>query len=1145
MKISLLVVVTVALALWINFSTNAFGATASSSLWSGATVPVLADGGPDTPVELGVKFRSDTSGSITGIRFYKAAANNGTHVGNLWTSTGTRLATATFTNETASGWQQVNFSTPVTITSNTVYVASYHSNNGHYSDDGTYFLTKGVDATPLHAPKDGDVGFNGIYAYGSGSNFPTQGWNSSNYYVDVVFTPATADTTPPTVTVFNVPASSTTLSVPINGFSATDNVAVTGYLITDSSVAPSPASSGWSAAPITSFTFTSAGPKTLYAWAEDAGGNVSAGKSANVTITLNSDRPMLLITSASYPFSSYYAEILRAEGLNCFSQMDIASVTAPLLTAYDVVLVGEMPLTAAQVTMFSSWVNGGGHLITMRPDKKLGGLLGLVDRGAALSNGYLLIDTSNAPGSGLVDQTIQFHGIADLYTLDGATNLATLFADSKTATTSPAVTLVKVGSNGGQAAAFTFDLARSIIYTRQGNPNWAGQHRDGVSPTRSDDLFFGAATFDPQPDWVDFARISIPQADEQQRFLANLIIQMNLQSRPIPRFWYLPRSLPAVVIMTGDDHASGGTAGRFDSYVAKSPSDCSVSNWECVRGTSYVFNDTPLSNDLAAAYSAAGFEIGLHVLTDCADWTPASLDYFYTNQLATWKAKYGSLPSPVTNRTHCIVWSDYSTQPLVELTHGIRMDTNYYYWPASWVMDRPGFFTGSGMPMRFADATGNLIDVYQAATEMTDESGQSYPFTIDTLLDNAIGTNGYYGAFVVNAHTDVAASSVSDAVVNSARSRGIPVISARQLLTWVDGRNASTFNALTFDGTSLSFSINAAQGATGLVAMVPVANGKTVDSVTYKGNSIPFKAVRIKGTQYAIFGANSGAYRVVYTANVTVPTVIDVTPDSGATSVATTTKVMAAFSRSMDPASIKATTFLLRDTSNSLVPSTVTYDSSGGNAILSPNSTLGSAQTYTATIVGGVSGVKDLQGDPLASDFTWSFSTATATTGTFSVWSQTAVPSVPDGGPDDPVEIGVKFNSDTNGYITGILFYKSAANTGTHFAHLWTKSGQLLATATFNSESPSGWQRAEFSTAVPVAANTIYIASYHTDTGHYSDDLYYFAAKGVDAAPLHFPVNSSSDANGVYTYGPAGSFPSQGWNSSNYWVDVIFTTTLP
>ena len=156
------------------------------SAWSDATVPGVVDSGPDNAVELGVKFRSDTASSITGIRFYKASTNTGTHVANLWDINGKLLATANFTNETASGWQQVNFPTPVAIAANTVYVASYHTNVGHYSDDQKYFAGKGVDNGSLHLLADGVSGYSGVYAYGTSSKFPNLGWNSSNYWVDVV-----------------------------------------------------------------------------------------------------------------------------------------------------------------------------------------------------------------------------------------------------------------------------------------------------------------------------------------------------------------------------------------------------------------------------------------------------------------------------------------------------------------------------------------------------------------------------------------------------------------------------------------------------------------------------------------------------------------------------------------------------------------------------------------------------------------------------------------------------------------------------------------------------------------------------------------------------------------------------------------------
>jgi len=157
------------------------------TIWSSSAAPTVTDSGASPAVEIGVKFTSSSNGQITGIRFYKSSANTGTHVGNLWSSTGTLLAKATFSNETASGWQQVNFSTPVTITANTVYVASYHTTVGHFSADQEFFATTGVSNPPLEALANGVNGGDGVYTYGSTSSFPTNTYNSTNYWVDLVF----------------------------------------------------------------------------------------------------------------------------------------------------------------------------------------------------------------------------------------------------------------------------------------------------------------------------------------------------------------------------------------------------------------------------------------------------------------------------------------------------------------------------------------------------------------------------------------------------------------------------------------------------------------------------------------------------------------------------------------------------------------------------------------------------------------------------------------------------------------------------------------------------------------------------------------------------------------------------------------------
>ena len=113
--------------------------TCPCSIWGTNVTPEEIDSDDSTPVNVGVKFQASIPGTVTGIRFYKASANTGTHIGELWTATGQLLASATFTNETGSGWQEVDFSQPVAIDANTIYIASYFAPNGHYSANSAYF----------------------------------------------------------------------------------------------------------------------------------------------------------------------------------------------------------------------------------------------------------------------------------------------------------------------------------------------------------------------------------------------------------------------------------------------------------------------------------------------------------------------------------------------------------------------------------------------------------------------------------------------------------------------------------------------------------------------------------------------------------------------------------------------------------------------------------------------------------------------------------------------------------------------------------------------------------------------------------------------------------------------------------------------
>lgn len=610
-------------------------------------------------------------------------------------------------------------------------------------------------------------------------------------------------------------------------------------------------------------------------------GNFSSSFTTALALEQGPGGPILVITSPANPYTTYIPEILRGEGLNEFLSENIGAVTAASLAAHGVVILGDMTLTAAQVNLLTTYVDNGGNLIAMHPDPQLNTLLGIQAASGPLTNAYLKIDTTAGPGVGITDQTIQFHGPARAYHLNGATAVATLYSTATAATSQPAVTLRDVGTHGGRAAAFAFDLARSVALTRQGNPAWSGQFRDqdrGLNYNiMSHDLFYGPATFDPEPNWNDFTKIEIPQADEQQRLLANLVTDLSRKDLPLPRFWYLPNGAKALIAMTGDDHGGAGTVGRFNQYLA----DGAIGG-QPVRSTSnlVIVNGGWVTDQQAQTYTADGFEVSLHETVNTTDnncgdvYGTDALIQLYANEIHIFESQFPGIPAPETTRFHCIAWTSYDLQPMGEFPNRIRLDTNYYYYPDYYGQDRPGLFTGSGFPQRFTSLTGSTIDVYQAATQMTDQSAFVYPFISDTLLANATGPKGYYGIFTVIAHTDTAASAVSDAVIASARRYNVAVESAQDVLNWLDGRNGSQFNGLSWNGTAstLSFSVAPGDGANGLEAMLPVQSAQGPLATIQRGAAtVPFTVQAIKGVDYAFFSATAGSYTARYTRDTSAP----------------------------------------------------------------------------------------------------------------------------------------------------------------------------------------------------------------------------------------------------------------------------------
>lgn len=215
------------------------------------------------------------------------------------------------------------------------------------------------------------------------------------------------------------------------------------------------------------------------------------------------------------------------------------------------------------------------------------------------------------------------------------------------------------------------------------------------------------------------------------------------------------------------------------------------------------------------------------------------------------------------------------------------------------------------------------------------------------------------------------------------------------------------------------------------------------------------------------------------------------------------------------------------------VPGTASYDAPARKVTFTPAAPLAAATTYTATLT-----ATSTTGQELSAGGTWTFTTVPSPRPDgvcpCSLYQDSVTPGLPDFNDGVPLTLGVRFASDSPGQVTGIRYYKSAGNAGTHTGALYTADGQQLAAVTFTGESSSGWQTASFSQPVDIAANTEYVAAYRTPAGVYSA-----IPGGIGSGITSGPLRATS---GAYTY--SGDFPSSS-SGASYLVDVAFVVTVP
>ena len=135
-------------------------------------------------------------------------------------------------------------------------------------------------------------------------------------------------------------------------------------------------------------------------------------------------------------------------------------------------------------------------------------------------------------------------------------------------------------------------------------------------------------------------------------------------------------------------------------------------------------------------------------------------------------------------------------------------------------------------------------------------------------------------------------------------------------------------------------------------------------------------------------------------------------------------------------------------------------------------------------------------------------------------------------------------SAPTGGYVTGLRFYKGTGNTGTHVGHLWTAPARCWPGDLHERDRERLAAGRPSPTPVAITANTTYVASYHAPNGPLRGQRGLLRHRAASTTPPLRALRDGVDGgNGVYAYGPSGTFPTGTYRAENYWVDVVFETT--
>jgi hypothetical protein len=587
----------------------------------------------------------------------------------------------------------------------------------------------------------------------------------------------------------------------------------------------------------------------------------------------------------------YTEELLLLEGVNSLRVVEPARVSDEDLADQARVVVAAEPLRPETARRLLEFVEAGGHLTAFLPDPEFAALFGFTVTFRSLLGGTLHL---RRPG--FTDEPLQYHGPLRLLTPPsdaevigsafgaalgsrlsalgptpgGAPDVpppgvGTLDEAGGPATTGPSTesrepragaqrpfpAIVRVTRGAGSATFFLYDLPLSVLLTRQGDPMRAHLHAAGVwHGHRAADLFVGH---------LDRSRAHLPQADLQCHLLRELLAEPPT-APPLPFLWYFPGLAPTVCLLTSDDDWS--TREQFEALRVAAREHGAGITFYLVPGPPDGPAETTVTPEYRAALEAEGHTASLHPVHR----PPYDLTWRETvaRQAEWFRARFGTAPGPSV-RNHCVTWSGYVRGARWLREAGFRYDSNAFSVPPAGEQ----YQAGAGLPARYTDLDGEVLDIYQVPAQFSDETtlgAGGFPFSLDLSEEEAVhlitarlreNVAGHHSMLGFNAHP-VSFATYSGPmwrqVFTEANRLGVPILSLDAFMAFWEARAAVTLSAAEPCPGGWRWLLSTPATLNGLTLLVPVLteppDGGPRVHARVDGQPAPARAFAAFGREY-------------------------------------------------------------------------------------------------------------------------------------------------------------------------------------------------------------------------------------------------------------------------------------------------------